>query len=232
LAQHVVDTSKYGATPTKELTFSLRESPRASTAVKELGGTSGELTVSIVTFVMRAKDEDISESYVLAAAVTDNGTWLDSEYVSDILDLQCIDVGSDIAIDETKFAVVLSKECGQLEKQVQLRNSRYYDQQEELIYRNQQDRKAESEGKIREFRAKEKEHRKLAKQTDDPLEQLRHKKDARKWSERAEREDEDARLERRKLSDEADQYLDLIEQSLKGTQTQEHLFTIRWKVVS
>jgi hypothetical protein len=151
LAQHVVSTSKNGATPKKGLTFSLQKSPRASTAVKELGGTSGELTASIVTFVMRAKDEDISESYVLAAAVTDNGTWLDSEYVSDILDLQCVDVGNDVSIDETKFADVLSKECGQLEKHVQLRNSRHYDQQEELIYRNQQDRKAESEGKIREF---------------------------------------------------------------------------------
>src|SRR5699024_11751529 len=40
-----------------------------------------------------------------------------------------------------------------------------------LLYRNQQDRKAEHEGKIREYRTKEKVARKAAKQADDPMEQ-------------------------------------------------------------
>ena len=112
------------------------------------------------------------------------------------------------------------------------RNSRYYDQQEELIYRNQQDRKAEHEGKIRDYRAKEKEARKAARLADDPMEQLRLKKEARRWEQKAEEADEDFREHRRKLRDEADKYLDLIEQSLKGTQSIEHLFTIRWRIAT
>ena len=34
------------------------------------------------------------------------------------------------------------------------------------------------------------------------------------------------------MREEADHYLELIEQALKGTQTIEHLFSIRWKVVT
>jgi len=64
------------------------------------------------------------------------------------------------------------------------------------------------------------------------MEQLRFKKEARKWEQRAEEADEDFREARKKLRAEADKYLDLVEQSLQGTQTTEHLFTIRWQIVA
>lgn len=231
LAQHVVTAAKSHDTPVRELTFSLSKSERVSTAVKTLDGVSGELTVDLVTYRMRARDEDVSESYMLAGAITDEGDWLDDEYVADILDLTCVAVGDrSVQIDESRFAPHLDARRGELEKEVQGRNSRYYDQQEELLYRNQQDRKAEHEGAIRDFRAKEKEARKAARQTDDPMEQLRLKKEARKWEQRAEEADEAFRETRKKLRDEADKYLELIEQSLKGKQTREHLFTIRWRI--
>jgi len=232
LAQHVVAAAKAGETPPRDLTFSLSASDRAGAAAKDLKGKSGELTVKVVTFSMKAKHDDISESYILAGGFTDHGEWLDHEYAADLLDLACVDIGGAPSIDESKFTENLDARRKELEREVQGRNSRYYDQQEELLYRNQQDRKAESEGKIREYRAREREHRKAARQTDDPLEQLRLKKEARKWAERAEREDEEARVDRRKLREEADRYLDLIEQSLKGTQEIEHLFSIRWKVTA
>ena len=231
LAQHVVETSKSHDTPPRELTFSLSESERASSAVKALEGLSGELTVSLVTFTMKARDEDVSESYMMAGALTDDGKWLDAEYSADILDLKCTKVGEqEVEIDEARFIPQLAARRSELEKEVQGRNSRYYDQQEELIYRNQQDRKAEHEGAIREYRVKEKEARKLARLADDPMEQLRLKKEARKWEQRAEDADENFRETRLKLRAEADKYLDLIEQSLQGTQNTEHLFTIRWRI--
>lgn len=231
LAQHVVDISKTHDTPARELRFSLNQSERVSTAIRALEGASGELTVSLATFDMKAREEDVSESYMLAGALTDDGRLLDEEYVADILDLTCIEVGErPVVIDEGRFTPYLDARRVELEKDVQARNSRYYDQQEELLYRNQQDRKAEHEGAIREHRAKEKEARKLARQADDPMEQLRLKKEARKWEQRAEEADEDFRDMRKKLRAEADKYLELIEQSLKGTQDTEHLFSIRWRI--
>ena len=232
LAQRVIEASKTHDTPARELTFSLSQSERVSSAIRALEGTSGVLTVSVATFRMRARDEDVSESYMLAGALTDDGQWLDEEYVADILDLACISVGEQpVAIDESCFTPHLDARRAELEKDVQGRNSRYYDQQEELLYRNQQDRKAEHEGAIRDYRAKEKEARKLARQADDPMEQLRLKKEARKWEQRAEEADEDFRDARKKLRAEADKYLELIEQSLRGTQDVQQLFTIRWRII-
>jgi hypothetical protein len=233
LAQHVVDASKTNDTPSCELTFSLSQSERVSSSIRTLEGASGELTVSLATFRMKARDEDVSESYLLAGALTNDGRWLDEEYVADMLDLTCIEVGEQpVLIDENKFTSHMDARRAELEKEVQGRNSRYYDQQEELLYRNQQDRKAEHEGAIRDYRAKEREARRLARQADDPMEQLRLKKEARKWEQRAEEADEDFRETRKKLRAEADKYLELIEQSLQGTQETEHLFTIRWRIAT
>jgi hypothetical protein len=198
--------------------------------VKALVGKSGELTVKVITFSMKAKNDKITESYMLAGAVTADGEWLDHEYVSDILDLSCAEVGDAASIDVNKFNERLEERSEQLQKEVQGRNSRYYDQQEELLYRNQQDRHAESEGKIRDYRNKEKEARKSSKASDDPLQQLKFKQEARKWADKAEDEDEEARLARKKMREEAENYLNLIEQSLKGTSAIEELFTIAWKI--
>ena len=64
------------------------------------------------------------------------------------------------------------------------------------------------------------------------MEQLKYKKEARKWEQKAEEADDDFRVAKKKLRDEADKYLELIEQSLKGTQSTEHLFNIRWRIVA
>lgn len=231
LAQHVVDASKAQDTRPCELTFSLGQSGRVSSAIRAFEGTSGELTVNLATFRMKARDEDLSESYMLAGALTDDGCWLDEEYVADILDLTCVEVGEEpVVIDESRFTTRLNARRAELEKEVQGRNSRYYDQQEELLYRSQQDRKAEHEGAIRDYRAKETEARKRARQANDPMEQLRLKKEARNWEQRAEAADEDFREMRKKLRAEADKFLELIEQSLHGTKDTEHLFNIRWRI--
>jgi hypothetical protein len=60
---------------------------------------------------------------------------------------------------------------------------------------------------------------------------LKFKQEARKWAEKAEEEDEEARADRKKMRDEANDYLNLIEESLKGTRRVEDLFYLRWKIV-
>jgi flagellar biosynthesis GTPase FlhF len=232
LAEHVVSSSKALDTPTDELIFSLQASERASTVAKSLAGMSGEMMVKQVTFRMTAKDQEITESYILSGALTDDGRWLDEEYVADILELACVESRAGETIDGGRFESKLKARQSDLEQEVQGRNSRHYNQQEELLYRNQQDRKAEHEGKIREYRTKEKEARRMAKQADNPMEELKHKKEARKWEQRAEEADEEFREAKKRLRDEADQYLKLIEHSLKGAQEVEHLFSIRWRITA
>ncbi|SNT01555.1 Helicase conserved C-terminal domain-containing protein [Micrococcales bacterium KH10] len=232
LAQYVLEAAKAHETPACELTFSVGQSSRASTAVKELIGASGEMTVNLLTFRMKAGDEDVTESYMLAGALADDGRWLDHEYVGDILNLACVEVETpSVAVDRVRFVPHLDDQRSRFQKEVQVRNARYYDQQEELIHRNRQDRKAEHERVIDEYRAKEKEARKLAAKSDDPMERNRYKKQARRWEDRREDADEEFRIEHKKLRDEADKFLELIEQALQGEEETEHLFTVRWRIV-
>ena len=85
LAQHVVMTAQNLDTPIKHLSFSVSASDRPGTAMKNLVGQSGSLQVKKITFGMKAKHDDVSESYMLSSAITDDGIHLDGEYVSEIL---------------------------------------------------------------------------------------------------------------------------------------------------
>ncbi len=233
LAQYVVQTAKNHDTPPRELTFSLSVSERAGTAVKELLGKSGEISVNLVAFKMRAKNDDISESYILAGGYVDGtGEWIDEELVNDLLELTATSVGTEpVTIDEARFQEQLGAQRAEYEREVQGRNARHYNQQEDILDRSIKDRRAEFEAKMREYRKKESEARKAARNTEDPMEQLRFKKEAAKWDRRADEAEDDYRLEKRRLRDEADEMLDLIAQALTGTQENEHLFSIRWRVV-
>lgn len=233
LAQYVVQTAKNHDTPPRELTFSLSASERAGTAVKELVGKSGEISVNLVAFKMKAKNDDISESYILAGGYVDGtGEWIDEELVNDLLELTATSIGTEpVTIDESRFQQELNAQRQEYEREVQGRNARYYNQQEDILDRSIKDRRAEFEAKMREYRKKESEARKASRGTEDPMEQLRFKKEAAKWDRRADEAEDDYRLEKRRLRDEADEMLDLIAQALTGTQENEHLFSIRWRVV-
>lgn len=233
LAQYVVETAKNHDTPPRELTFSLSASERAGTAVKELLGKSGEISVNLVAFKMKAKNDDISESYILAGGYVDGtGEWIDEELVNDLLALTATSVGTEpVTIDESRFKEQLDAQRAEYEREVQGRNARYYNQQEDILDRSIKDRRAEFEAKMREYRKKESDARKAARNTEDPMEQLRFKKEAAKWDRRADEAEDDYRLEKRRLRDEADEMLDLIAQALTGAQENEHLFSIRWRVV-
>lgn len=233
LAKYAVASAIEAPTPPAELIFDLSQSPRVSAAIREFEGASGHVVVKKVTFNMKAKNDDVSESYILAAGVTDDGRLLDSEHVSDLMDL--LVVGQSHvpgARNGVRLETALEEQRLQLEKEVQSRNARYYNQQEEILERSIQDLKAEKDSKVREYEAKHREHRKLSRQADDPMDELRHKKQARKWGERVEEEEDAYRRERNRLRDEADDMLVLIEQSLKGTQRIEDLFSISWRVTA
>jgi superfamily II DNA or RNA helicase len=233
LGRYVIESSKFAVTPAARLTFSLQASDRVGATAKSLLGVAGVLTVRVVDFKMTARDETIEESYFLAGAVTLDGRWLDEEYVADLLQLGSVNSQLLPAeLDETPFTQHLDGRLVSLQGEVQLRNSRYYNEQEDLLYRNDQDRLAEHEARIRQLRAKEKDARQRARNEDDPMQQLKCKQEARQWAARAEDADDEFRVVRKTMRQEADSYLQLVEQSLKGTSKVTPLFTVEFEVVA
>jgi ERCC4-related helicase len=231
LAELVMEQAISRPTPPARLVFSLSQSTRVSGAMKKLVGQTGTLTSSLVEFTMSAREQDVSESYLVSSARTGDDEWLDSEYVAELLELTCVEATEIEPIDATVFGPKISAEIEALGKEVQTRNSRFYDQQEDIIYRSIEDRNAEANGRIREFRSKEKEERRFAKLADDPVAQLKHKKEAKKWDQKADEEDEAFRADKKALKEEGARLLELIEASLKGTRSQRQLFATQWEVV-
>ncbi len=190
------------------------------------------MAIKQLTFNMKARRDDVSESYLLASAISSDGTHYDHEYVHDIMNLKVIsDKETSSELNVGSLDKYLDIQQRDLEKEVQVRNSKYYDQQEEMIYRNHLDQKAASEARIREYQKKERDARQKARTEDDPLRQLEYKKDARKWALKAEEEDDRAREERKTNRERQDEHLELIEASLKGNKSFQDVFAISWEIV-
>ncbi|WP_235001745.1 DEAD/DEAH box helicase [Arcanobacterium ihumii] len=231
LARYVIDAALQSHTPEAEIEFSISKSPRATKSVRELAGQSGILTVRKLTFSIFAQGQDLSESYLISAGRTTHGKKLDSEYVDDILNLTAVQTVAISNVDIASLSKALEKQAESLYKEVKHRNSRYYSEQEDVTYRNLQDRKAEHEKLMRELEAKIKQLRKDAKNTDDALESLKLKRKADRLEDQIDDAEDSFREQKRQLRKESRNYLDSVEDSLKGTETQEELFTIRWRIV-
>ncbi|CAB0861878.1 DNA helicase [Corynebacterium diphtheriae] len=231
LAQYVIDGALDCDTPTRELVFSIGQSHRVSSRMKQLVGQSGTLTVKGLTFTMKANDSDVSESYLLAAGVSDNGETLNQEDVAEMMDLSVSAQNEAVAkIDPAGFARAIDQQKASLEKEVQHRNSSYYNQQEELLESQILDLDTERRKEVRELEYKCKDLRKQASQADDPMDQLRLKKKARAFADQIDEVEAKYRKEKRELRDNVDELLILIRQSLQGKRQEKELFTIRWQV--
>ena len=231
LAKYVIDSAMTAATPRQTLVFDISKSDRVSSRMKELAGQSGSLSVRGLTFKMRANDSDISESYLLAAGITDGGEMLNQEDVAEMMDLHVVD-SLDITgpLNTDLFTTTIEQQRESLEKEVQHRNSSYYNQQEELLENQILDLDTERRKAVRELEKKRKELRRKAAQADDPMEQLRFKKKARNLDDEIDSVEDKYRKEKRNLRDNVDELLILIRQSLQGKRAEKELFTIRWQV--
>lgn len=231
LAKYVIDSSMSADTPYQELVFDISQSDRVSSRMKELVGQSGVLTVRGLTFRMKAHDSDISESYLLSAGVTDSGEQLNQEDIAEMMDLRVIEYhdGAE-GVGAEFFADALEHQKGTLEKEVQHRNSSYYNQQEELLESQILDLDTERRKEVRDLENKRKGLRKQANQADDPMDQLRFKKKARSLDDDIDEVESKYRKEKRALRDNVDELLILIRQSLQGRRDEKELFTIRWQI--
>lgn len=231
LAQYVIDGAMNAETPYQELVFDIGKSERISSRMKELVGQCGSLTVRGLTFMMKANDNDISESYLLAAGVTDSGEILNHEDIAEMMDLQVTDYCDEgVPANPELFEDAMKQQRESLEKEVQQRNSSYYNQQEELLESQILDLDSEKRKAVRELEQKRRDFRKQANQADDPMEQLRFKKKARVLDDEIDIIEDKYRKEKRDLRDNVDELLILIRQSLQGKREEKELFTIRWKI--
>lgn len=231
LARYVIDTALNSPTPESELVFSIGSSTRVSASVKKLTEKSGQLVVRRQTFSIQANGQDLSESYLLAAANTDDGEMLDAEFVDDILNLSATSTDPvHKALDKSVVEEELNRQAAYYEVEVKTRNSRYYNEQEEAAFRSLQDRKAEHEKKIHHLEGQIRELRKQARQAVDAMESFTLKQRANRLEDKIDDADDEFKKVKRKIRNESEDYLNSVKQALQGSEEQEPILAIRWRI--
>ena len=230
LGRFVVHTALAEEAPAAHLTFSIGASDRVASAARELAGERGILTAELLTFTMRSGEDTVTESYVLAAGLTDKGVVLDAEQVEQLLDLTCISVSDAEPIDTNELQPALMQQGERFNNEVQNRTAQFSIEQGDLVESRLKDHKAKYDAEVRKLNKDEEDARARERRTDDLSDRLKLRKEAQRLARRAEALYDDFKIERDRLRQKADDYLEMIEQALTGTDEREHILTIRWAV--
>ena len=230
LGQYVIMTALGEHTPVRELVFSIAGSERAAADARALTGSSGILTVDLLTFEISAGNDTIIESYLLAAGLTDDGAALDAEQIEHLLDLACVENNDTATPDATALRPALDAQATAFTGEVQTRTAQFSIEQGDLVEARLKDHKAKYDAEARKLERTREEINARERRAQDLTERLRLRKEAQKLSRRADDVYGDYREERDRLRRKADEYLGMLEDALGGIEHREHVFTIRWAV--
>ena len=117
-------------------------------------------------------------------------------------------------------------------RQVQNRSAQFSIEQGDLIESRLKDHKAKYDADTRKLEKDRAEALAQERRTQAPTARLNWRKEAQRLARRADDLYDEFKMERDRLRRKADEYLDMIEQALKGTDAREHIFTIKWGIVA
>lgn len=231
LSQWVINQAKNCDTPDAMLTFSLRDSERATTLAKTLKGKGGSIAVELATFDMSAGKQNLAESYLLMTGKTDSGEQLDHEQIKDLFDLACIDA-TVTQISSDLFSAELDAMHAELGGEVSERNASYLLQQEAIVDAERRDQQATYFAKIKELEGKANTAEKNARKASDTMSRLKLTQEARKLQAKIEDLHDEYREVRNRLRKQSDEQLMQVAEALEPKQKRQRLFTIHWRVVT
>ena len=173
LAEYVRRTAKTAPTPPAELIFDMSQSDRVASEVKKLVGMRGAMIVEQVTFPMKIDSSDMSESYILASAQTDDGMLLDTETCRKILDLCVISVNHRKVAPDEALQNHLVQQIAERQEEVKGRNTETYLDKKDLLERQYKDKIVEFEMKVDKLDAKIQELQKQERQAGNAASRLK-----------------------------------------------------------
>ncbi len=173
LAEYVRREAKNVSTSPAELTFSISRSDRVAAEVKKLIGTHGTMVVEQVTFPMKIDSSDMSESYILASAQTDDGVLLDTETCRKILDLSVADIKPIEVKVSQSLKAFLDQQAAERQAEVKSRNTEAYLDKKDLLERQYKDKIVEYEMKVDKIEAKIRDLQKQERQAGNAASRLK-----------------------------------------------------------
>lgn len=230
LGEYVRSTAKHTDTPPAALTFSLANSERVSNDVKKLAGTTGTITVQQVTFPMKAGAADMSESYIIAAGETADGTMLDTEACHDILELAVTNAKEQPITPTPDLMAYMKQQVDDRHEEVKGRNTESYLDKKDLLERQYKDKIVEYEMKVDKLETKVREKQKQERQAGSAAERLKIASEVQVLRKKARTLNREKYDMEDSMDDEITEKIALAQQAAEGAAKTELLFEISFKI--
>ena len=225
IAQKIISMAKSKELPKAHLQFDYTESKKKITILEELVGKSGILAVYALT-IESVSDED----YIVLAGVDMQGNPLDEEQCRRLFSLDATIISSDINIDTDKTQELFNRRRGEILKNIDMRNSAFFDEEMDKLDKWAQDKKRTLREKIKDIDDNIKELRRNARTAPNLPEKVRIQKQIKTIESNREalwKELDDAC---REVDKKKEALIDDVEKQLSQKISEQELFAIKWEL--
>lgn len=224
LVKEVLNKAKTSYTPDTELVFDLTNHTAHISILNKLLDKSGYL--SVYNLVIDGIEQ---ENHIVMVGIDEEGNLLSEEQVERMLLLDST-IGKDNFVMPEKLINLLMDEKQQLLNEVELRNSRFFDEEMDKLERWSKDLKESLEIKLKQMdidiKTMKTESRKIAKLD----EKLKLQKQIKDLEVRRNKLRLNLYEEQDKIDSEKDRLIDDVANQLKSNQRYEKLFSIKWRI--
>ena len=225
LSKSVIDKAKAASTPDTTMQFDLTNHKTHIAILNKLKNKTGY--ISIYNLEIDGIEE---ENYIVMVGIDENGNILSEEQIERMFNLDSKIVGGEFNIPESLKELLLTEKQTLL-NDIELRNSKFFDEEMDKLERWSKDLKESLELKLRQMdidiKTMKTESRKIAK-LDEKLKMQKQIKDL-------EVKRNKLRLnlyeEQDKIDAQKDALIDDVANRLKSNQKYDKLFSIKWEVV-
>jgi len=226
IAQKVLAMARSKELPKAHLQFDYCDSNKKITILEELAGKSGVLSVYALT-IESISDED----YLILTGVDSEGNPLSAEQCYRLFSLDANVISTISEMDMTKTQELFIKRRGEILKNIDLRNSTFFDEEMDKLDKWAQDKKKTLRENIKDIDENIKELRRKARTASNLPEKVKIQKHIKTIESKREalwKELDDACQE---VDKKKESLIDDVEMRLGQKVSEQELFTIRWEVV-
>lgn len=226
IAQKVFAMAKVKELPKTHLQFDYCNSGKKITILEELVGKSGFLSAYALT-IESISDED----YMILAGVDAEGNSLSPEQCYRLFSLDANVLSGESAVDMAKTQELFNKRRGEILKNIDVRNSTFFDEEMDKLDKWAQDKKKTLRENIKDIDENIKELRRQARTAPNLPEKVKIQKQIKGIESKREalwKELDDAC---REVDKKKESLIDDVEKQLGQKVSEQELFTIKWEVV-
>lgn len=226
IAQKVFAMAKAKEIPKAYLQFDYRNSGKKITILEELVGKSGFLSAYVLT-IESISDED----YLILAGVDNEGNSLNPEQCYRLFSLDANILSGESAVDMTKTQELFNKRREEILKNIDVRNSTFFDEEMDKLDKWAQDKKKTLREKIKNIDDNIKELRRNARTAPNLPEKVKIQKQIKGIEYKRETLWKELDEACREVDKKKESLIDDVEKQLGQKVSEQELFTIKWEVV-